>query len=411
MAQVMTQAKFDSLKPKAKPYRVAVGHNVWVNVTPTNFKTFIYRKTKHRKKMVITLGSSQGMELHDAQTTGSLYNKLLANGEHLPTAIKRSANQTMTWREAAEKYLKQRKDVSEDRVKQIYKRVITDMTDEFNDRPITAIDKSHIKEAILPFWHMPTGKERLSNLGAVWYFGVSEIDIDVPVSSKMDEIKSTLPKNAKREKVHYGQLSFADLQKWLAGLSANNSLPKRDKVAAEIILLTNKRPSEICLAEWDEIDFDKATWTIPAARLKSSDKDHVMPLSSRVIELLKQWQLEAPRTAEWIPHDYIFAAKGKKGHMTHVTLNNQLDKFYPLGTATNGGKAVMHGTSRGTFKTWSKDQLDASDRYIYENDAVELQLAHAVGTEVERAYNTANGMKMRRKLVEDYSLAARSLCQ
>jgi len=29
---------------------------------------------------------------------------------------------------------------------------------------------------------------------------------------------------------------------------------------------------------------------------------------------------------------------------------------------------------------------------------------------VERAYNTANGMTMRRKLVEDYSVAARALC-
>ena len=411
MAQVMTQAKFDSLKPKAKPYRVAVGHNVWVNITPTNFKTFIYRKMKHRKKMVITLGSSQGMELHDALTTGSLYNKLLANGEHLPTAIKRSAYQTMTWREAAEKYLSQRNDISPGRVKKMRKVVITDMTDEFNDRPIASVDKTHIKAAILPFWDMPTAKERLSNIAAVWYFGVSEIDADVAVSTKMEEIKRTLPKKAKRAVKHLGQLSFADLQKWLANLDGNNQLKKRDKVAAEISLLTNKRPSEITLGEWDEIDFDNATWTIPAARLKSSDKDHVMPLSSRVIELLKQWQLEAPRNRASIGHDYIFVAEGRRGFLDIRSLNTSIDRYHPLGTATNGGKAVMHGTARGTFKTWSKDQLDASDRYIYENDAVELQLAHAVGTEVERAYNTANGMKMRRKLVEDYSLAARSRCQ
>ena len=245
---------------------------------------------------------------------------------------------------------------------------------------------------------------------AVWYFGVSEIDVDVAVSSKMDEIRSTLPKNAKLEKVHYGQLSFDDLQKWLAGLAGNNRMPQREKVAAEVILLTNKRPNEILLGQWHEIDFDNATWTIPNERLKMGGGDHVMPLSSRVIELLKAWRKNPDSIRQHVKGDFIFPARGRKGHMNNATLNNQLDKFYPLGTATNGGKAVVHGTARGTFKTWSKDQLDANDKYVYENDAVELQLAHGVGNDVERAYNTANGMTMRRKLVEDYSVAARALC-
>ena len=135
-----------------------------------------------------------------------------------------------------------------------------------------------------------------------------------------------------------------------------------------------------------------------------------MPLSSRVIELLKAWGQDPASHRQHVNGDFIFPAKGKKGRMSNDSLNNQLDKFYPLGTATNGGKAIVHGTSRGTFKTWSRDQFDANEKYVYENDAVELQLAHAVGNEVERAYNTANGMTMRRKLVEDYSVAARALC-
>ena len=407
----MTESKLENLhKGLSVSKRINCGFNLYVQVSPKGAKSFIYRKRVGQAAYQRGLGVWPTIAVDVAYAKALEYNQLLASGEHLPTAIKKSVAQGLTWIEAAKKYLEQRKDISADRVKAIYKRVITDMTDEFNNRPIMAVDKSHIKEAILPFWDMPTAKERLSNIQAVWYFGVSEIDVDVPVSSKMDEIKSTLPKNAKREKVHYGQLSFADLQKWLPRLAGNNTMPQRDKVAAEVILLTNKRPSEILLGEWHEIDFDNATWTIPSERLKMGGGDHVMPLSSRVIELLKAWRQNPDSIRQHVKGDFIFPAKGKKGHTTAVTLNNQLDKFYPLGTATNGGKAVVHGTARGTFKTWSKDQLDANEKYVYENDAVELQLAHAVGNEVERAYNTANGMTMRRKLVEDYSVAARALC-
>lgn len=407
----MTESKLENLhKGLSASKRINCGFNLYVQVSPKGAKSFIYRKRVGQAAYQRGLGVWPTIAVDTAYAKALEYNQLLASGEHLPTAIKRSVAQGLTWIEAAKKYLAQRNDISAGRIKAIYKRVITDMTDEFNNRPIMAIDKSHIKEAILPFWEMATGKERLGNMQAVWYFGVSEIDADIPVSSKMDEIKSTLPKNAKREKVHYGQLSFADLQKWLAGLTGNNTMSNRDKIAAEVILLTNKRPSEILLGQWDEINFNDATWTIPSKRLKMGGDDHVMPLSSRVIELLKSWRQDPDSIRQHVKGDFIFSARGQKGHMIANSLNNQLDKFYPLGTATNGGKAVVHGTARGTFKTWSKDQLDANEKYVYENDAVELQLAHAVGNEVERAYNTANGMTMRRKLVEDYSVAARALC-
>lgn len=405
MAQVMTQAKFDGLKPKAKPYRVAVGHNVWVNVTPTNFKTFIYRKMQNRKNMVITLGSSEGMELHDAQTTGSLYNRLLANGEHLPNVQAKAARSQMTWREAAAQYLETRQDISEDRVKRLHKILVREGSDQFNDMPISAIDITDIEAAVLPTWHTASGKDIVGVYGKCWQWACIKVGLDTDVHAQIIKLKSvTLPQFVREATNHQGQLSFADLQKWLAGLDANNALAKRDKVAGEVIFLTNKRPSEILGGKWSEIDFDNALWVIPKERMKLRI-EHTMPLSSRVVEILKAWRKESGDS------EYIFPAKGKMKHLNKTVLLQSFDRHYPLGTATNGGKAVVHGTSRGTFKTWSKDQLDDSDRYIYENDAVELQLAHAVGTEVERAYNTANGMKMRRKLVEDYSLAARSLCQ
>src|SRR5262249_46513951 len=66
-------------------------------------------------------------------------------------------------------------------------------------------------------------------------------------------------------------------------------LRKRDTITAralEFIALTASRQNEALGATWAEIDFDKGIWTVPAERMKKR-RAHIVPLSERVVELLK----------------------------------------------------------------------------------------------------------------------------
>ena len=56
-------------------------------------------------------------------------------------------------------------------------------------------------------------------------------------------------------------------------------------------ILTAARTSEVLGAEWAEIDFDAATWTVPAQRMKMA-KEHRVPLSEPAIELLRNLYTE-----------------------------------------------------------------------------------------------------------------------
>ena len=38
---------------------------------------------------------------------------------------------------------------------------------------------------------------------------------------------------------------------------------------------------------WSEVDFEEKLWTLPAGRIKSKDHDHLVPLSSQVLEILE----------------------------------------------------------------------------------------------------------------------------
>jgi integrase len=57
--------------------------------------------------------------------------------------------------------------------------------------------------------------------------------------------------------------------------------------ALRIAPLVFVRPGELRHAEWSEIDFEKAEWNIPAAKMKLKEP-HLVPLSRQAIEILKE---------------------------------------------------------------------------------------------------------------------------
>ena len=72
-------------------------------------------------------------------------------------------------------------------------------------------------------------------------------------------------------------------------------LRTRESVPAKALLfliLTAARTGEVNGARWSEIDFETATWTVPAARMKAR-KEHKVPLSEPTLELLRSVYTEA----------------------------------------------------------------------------------------------------------------------
>ena len=61
-----------------------------------------------------------------------------------------------------------------------------------------------------------------------------------------------------------------------------------------------------------------------------------------------------------------------------------------------GHSAVPHGF-RSSFSDWAHEQT------AHSNHTIELSLAHAVGTEVERAYRRRDMFEKRRRLMMDWA--------
>ena len=165
-------------------------------------------------------------------------------------------------------------------------------------------------------------------------------------------------------------------------------------LALQFTILTAVRSTMTIGATWDEIDFEKAEWRIPAERMKMQN-GHDVPLSDAAIALLKS-----------LPRDngLIFPApKGDKmsGNTMLALVKRMHDDELKAGREgwidpTDGRRIVPHGF-RSTFKDWCTEETDIPD-FISE-----LALAHKVGDEVRQAYQRSDLLAKRRGLMRDWA--------
>ena len=73
-------------------------------------------------------------------------------------------------------------------------------------------------------------------------------------------------------------------------------------------------------AEWKEIDFDAARWTVPAERMKRRGKqerqEHAVPLSTQTLAVLRDLHDYTGHG----PESFVFANTGKSGFLAENTL-------------------------------------------------------------------------------------------
>jgi len=155
--------------------------------------------------------------------------------------------------------------------------------------------------------------------------------------------------------------------------------------ALKLAYLTFVRPGELRRAEWPEFDLDKAEWRIPAERMKMREQ-HIVPLSKQAVAILEK-ELH-PITGRWT---YVFPGARTKGRpMSENTINAALRRLgYTKDQMTGHGFRSMASTLLNE-QGWGRD-------------AIERQLAHAERDNVRAAYNFAEHLPERRKMMQAWA--------
>jgi integrase len=191
---------------------------------------------------------------------------------------------------------------------------------------------------------------------------------------------------------HYGEQSPGNVSRERQRIS---------QIATIMSALTFVRPTELRLAEWSEIDFDAALWTIPGDRMKKVAKrsaghgDHLVPLSRQALALLTELREITKRIARSSP--YVFPA-----HRAKKTQPMYKHTVYGvLQSIGYGGEMSAHGF-RHLASTLMNEAHDADGNRRFDKDVIERQLGHISGG-VRGVYNKAEYLPQRVKLMQAYA--------
>lgn len=153
-------------------------------------------------------------------------------------------------------------------------------------------------------------------------------------------------------------------------------------LALQLLALTFVRTNELIGAEWQEIDFEAGLWIIPAARMKMRT-EHVVPLSAQSIAILNELKVMASNSR------FVFPGRSRDKPISN---NTMLYALYRLGYK---GRMTGHG-----FRAVASTMLNEQG---WRADVIERQLAHCERDEVRGAYNRAEYLQERVKMMQEWA--------
>ncbi|WP_429474235.1 tyrosine-type recombinase/integrase [Paraburkholderia atlantica] len=241
------------------------------------------------------------------------------------------------------------------------------------DLPVEVIDTHHTLACLQPIWLTKTEtarrlQQRLALImgyavahklhpgpnPAVWKGG-----LDLLLTSHR-RMKQANPDAVK----HHAALPWSEMATFMQDLRAREAQSAR---MLEFTIYTCARTNNVVEAEWSEIDFDAAVWTIPGSKMKAR-KDHRVPLSRQALAVL-----EGQRGID----DRLVFAAAKDTALSNMAMLTLLERM-------KRDDLTVHGF-RSSFRDWVSESTDL-DPVVADPVAAEVALAHAVGDATERAY-------------------------
>lgn len=164
------------------------------------------------------------------------------------------------------------------------------------------------------------------------------------------------------------------------------------RCALRLAPLVFVRPGELRRAQWSEIVLEKAEWPIPGERMKMREQ-HIVPLSRQAVEILRELEPLTNREIVARPNAprYVFpSARTRERPMSENAILAALRRMgYTKDEMTGHGFRSMASTLLHE-QGWS-------------HHAIERQLAHAERNAVSAAYNFAEHLPERRKMMQAWA--------
>jgi integrase len=383
----LTNTQVKQAKPREKEYNLADGQGLYLRVKPNGSKLWIfnYYRPFTKARANLSFGTYPDLSIAKAREMRTEARELLAQDidpkshrEELERGQKAAMENTLGKVCKQWLTLKQSK-VSADHAKDIYRSLELHILDKLGKKPIHQIKAPVVIDILQPLaakGSLETVRRVCQRINEVMGYAVNTGLIDNNPLAKISEAFEA-PK-----KQHMATLPPDQLPTLMKAI-ANASIKRTTRCLILWQLHTMTRPGEAAGTRWDEIDLENAVWTIPGERMKKG-KEHTVPLSPQCLAILETMREISGNREHVFPSD-----RNPRSHANPSTANMALKRM------KFGGKLVSHGL-RALASTTLNEQEFAPD-------IIEAALAHVDKNEVRRAYNRAQYLEQRRKMMEWWS--------
>ena len=261
-----------------RPGRYPDGDNLYLRVSRPGKASWLLRYERAGRERMLGLGPIATISLGEARERAKAARRQLLDGID-PVDQKRAqraqqaliAAKAMTFREAAQAYFDHHEKSWKNAKHraQFLSTMVMYVYPEIGNLPVGGIDTGLVLKCIEPIWADKTEtasrvRGRIENvLGWATVRGYRTGDNPARWKTHLSEV---LPKRGKVAKVeHHPALPYSEIAGFIADLRAREGVAAR---ALEFAILTAARTGEVIGANWEEIDLQAKTWTIPARRMK-----------------------------------------------------------------------------------------------------------------------------------------------
>jgi integrase len=379
----LTETRIRAARPAEKPYKVFDERGLFMLVTPSGGRLWRLRYRHGGVEKLLAIGAYPDVSLKRAREKRDDARKLLADGID-PSAKRRAEKeqQVNTFEAVAREWLVlQEKSLDESTLTRERSRLQNFVFPHLGNLPIAQITPPELLAVLRRIESRgtnDTAHRTRSICSRVFRYAVAtgRAERDCTV-----DLRGALPAVTVG---HFAAITqpakIGELLRAIDGYVGQPATHAALKLAPYVFV----RPGELRQAEWPEFELAAAEWRIPGERMKAGEP-HLVPLSTQAIEILKWLQ---PITGHG---RYLFPSlRTPTRPISDNTLNAALRRL-----GYSGEEMTGHG-----FRSMASTCLNELG---WHPDLIELQLAHAERNKVRAAYNRAQRLDERRKMMKAWA--------
>jgi len=385
---MLTAKIIESAKAKDTQYKLSDSHGLYLVITPRSVKSWRCNYKQDGKHKTHTFGRYPDISLAKARLLNSEFKDSLAQG---------SISKVPTFDEVKNDwYLHKLPTLKNTKHKQqIIYRLDTFASPTIGTMPIDTIKRAHLVKVVQDIQGKKTAHDEMietanrvgTHLRQLFDYAVDVGIIESHAANGLSRVLKTAKVN------HMPCVAIEDAPTLLKAINSYDEPITR--LGLILASLTFVRTTELRFMRWTEIK-DERFWVIPAERMKGKPekrKPHVVPLSDYALEILAE--------IEKINGDYEYVLHSPTRPHHPISENTLLFALYRLGYR---GKMTVHG-----FRALASTILN--EQSPFSKDVIERQLAHKETDAVRAAYNRAEYLDERIKLMDWWSDLVKTFLQ